>query len=56
MTLKKLNDISKVLPDFLYLTNKNEPSEEELNDLLEECMKHRFELIDKIKSSTSNEK
>ena len=56
LTLKKLNDISRVLPDFLYLTNKNKPSEEDLNNLLEECMKHRFELIDKIKSSTSSEK
>ena len=54
--IKKLNDISRVLPDFLYLTNKNKPSEADLNDLLEECMKHRFELIDKIKSSTSSEK
>ena len=56
LTLKKLIDISRILPDFLYLTNKNKPIEKDLNDLLEECMKHRFELIDKIKSSTSSEK
>jgi hypothetical protein len=55
LTLKKLNDISRVLPDFLYLTNKNKPQEEQLSELLKECMNLRSKLIREVRNHINNE-
>ena len=55
LTLKKLNDISRVLPDFLYLTNKNKPQEEQISELLKECMNLRSKLIREVRDHINNE-
>ena len=55
LTLKKLNDISRVLPDFLYLTNKNKPQEEQISELLKECMNLRSKLIREVRNHINNE-
>ncbi|WP_134078995.1 hypothetical protein [Haemophilus haemolyticus] len=55
LTLKKLNDISRVLPDFLYLTNKNKPQEKQLSELLEDCMNLRSKLIREVRNHINNE-
>ncbi|RDE66183.1 hypothetical protein DPV96_09565, partial [Aggregatibacter segnis] len=55
LTLKKITDISGRLPDFLYLTNRNKPQEEQLSELLEECMNIRSKLIREVRNHINNE-
>jgi hypothetical protein len=55
LTLKKITDISGRLPDFLYLTNRNKPQEEQLSELLEECMNLRSKVIREVRNHINNE-